>query len=131
MKNKISAACLGLALILTGCVQTVTGGKTAGVPLIKDRMEGRYERPLEQVFDAAKEVVRFNGVLNNESILHNETNLVKTVEGKINQRTVWVRVERVDPIVTQVTVQTRTQSGVSDIELAHEIEKQIALRLVR
>jgi hypothetical protein len=40
-------------------------------------------------------------------------------------------VERVDPIVTQVTVQTRTQSGVSDIELAHEIEKQIALRLVR
>jgi hypothetical protein len=94
-------------------------------------MEGRYERPLEQVFDAAKEVVRFNGGLNNESILHNETNLVKTVEGKINQRTVWVRVERVDPIVTQVTVQTRTQSGVSDIELAHEIEKQIALRLVR
>ena len=60
-----------------------------------------------------------------------ETNTVKTVEGKINQRTVWVRVEAVDPKVTAVTVQTRTSGGVSDLDLAHEVEKQIALKLVR
>jgi hypothetical protein len=30
-----------------------------------------------------------------------------------------------------VTVQTRTPGGGSDIDLAHELEKQIALKLVR
>jgi hypothetical protein len=30
-----------------------------------------------------------------------------------------------------VTVQTRTPGGGSDIDLAHEIEKQIALKLVQ
>ena len=32
--------------------------------------------------------------------------------------------------VTRVVVQTRTRSGASDIDLAHDIEKQIALQLV-
>ena len=72
-----------------------------------------------------------NGILSNESILHGETNTVKTAEGKVNQRTVYVRVEGVEPKVTAVSVQTRTSGGGSDIELAHEIEKQIALKLVR
>jgi hypothetical protein len=64
-------------------------------------------------------------------VLYNSTNVVKTVEGKVNQRTVWVRIEAIDPKVTAVTVQTRTPGGGSDIDLAHEIEKQIALKLVQ
>jgi hypothetical protein len=38
------------------------------------------------------DVIKFNGTLVNETTLYSETNLVKTVEGKINQRDVWVRV---------------------------------------
>ena len=72
-----------------------------------------------------------NGTLVNESILHSETNTVKTVEGKVNQRSVWVRVEAVAPNITGVAVQTRTKGGGSDLDLAHEIEKQIALKLVK
>ena len=102
-----------------------------GVPFIKDSVEGHYERPLDQVYDAAKDVVKFNGTLVSESILHTETNTVKTVEGKVNQRSVWIRVEAMDPKVTGVAVQTRTKGGGTDIDLAHEIEKQIALKLVR
>jgi len=131
MKLKIFVSSIGAALLLAGCVGTVTGGKTPGVPFVKDTMEGRYERPLDQVFEAAKEVVKFNGTLVNESILHNETNMVKTVEGKVNQRSVWVRVEATEPKVTTVVVQTRTVNGGSDIDLAHEIEKQIAIKLTR
>ena len=56
--------------------------------------------------------------------------LVKTVEGRINQRNVWVRVEQVDPKVTSVKVQTRTPSGGADLDLAHQVEKEIALKLV-
>ena len=131
MKEKIFLSLIGESLIGAGCVPTVTGRTSVGVPFIKDSVEGYYERPLDQVYDAAKEVVKFNGALVNESILHTETNMVKTVEGKVNQRSVWIRVEAMDPKVTGVAVQTRTKGGGTDIDLAHEIEKQIALKLVR
>src|SRR5262245_25271217 len=108
MKMKNLLALLGVILLAgVGCVETVSGDKAAGVPFIKDRVEGRYERPLDQVFDSAKEVVKYNGTLVKESTLHTETNTVKTVEGRINQRTIWVRVESVAPKITGVAVQTR------------------------
>ena len=131
MKEKIFLALIGASLVGAGCVPTVTGRTSVGVPFVKDSVEGHYERPLDQVYDAAKEVVKFNGTLVNESILHTETNMVKTVEGKVNQRSVWIRVEAMDPRVTGVAVQTRTKGGGTDIDLAHEIEKQIALKLVK
>jgi Protein of unknown function (DUF3568) len=132
MKMKLLFAVFGTAVVLwtTGCVDTVTGRQAGGLPFVKDQVEGRYERSVDQVFKAAIDVVKFNGTLLNESTLHTETNLVKTVEGKVNQRSVWIRVEPVDPKITSVKVQTRTTAGVGDLDLAHEIEKQIALQLV-
>ena len=100
-----------------------------GVPFFKDSVEGHYERPLDQVFDAAKEVVKFNGTLVNESILHSETNMVKTVEGKVNQRDVWIRVESLNPQVTSVKVQVRTSGGGSDVDLAHQVASEITAKL--
>ena len=129
MRTIIGALLIGAVVAGAGCVSTVSDRTTAGVPFIKDRVEGRYQRPLEQVFEAAKMVIKKNGVLVNESTLYNQTNTVKTVEGKVNQRSVWVRVEAVDPKTTGVVVQTRTSAGGSDIDLAHELEKEIALEL--
>lgn len=131
MKTTIFVILLGLVLTGAGCVSTVDERSTAGVPFLKDRVEGRYERTVDQVAGAAKDVIKTNGVLVNESVMYGKTNAVKTVEGKVNQRTVWVRVEAMDPKVTAVTVQARTPGGGSDIDLAHEIEKQIALKLVQ
>jgi len=129
MKTIIFTIFTAAALLGAGCVSTVTDRTTPGMPLVKDRIQGRYERSVDEIFKAAKEVVKDNGVLVNESILYNQTNLVKTVEGKVNQRNVWVRVEAIDPKITEVTVQTRTPGGLSDIDLAHELEKEIALKL--
>jgi hypothetical protein len=129
MKTMISAVLLGTFLAGSGCVSTVNDRSTPGMPFIKDRVEGRYERSVDQVFQAARDVVKKNGVLVNESTLYGETNTVKTVEGKVDQRNVWVRVESVDPKVTSVVVQTRTPAGGSDLDLAHELEKEIALEL--
>ncbi|SPE51081.1 conserved exported hypothetical protein [Verrucomicrobia bacterium] len=129
MKMKFVFALAALVLVVVSCVNTVSGHKAGGVPLIRDTMEGRYERPPDQVFAAAKEVVARLGVLSNESTLYDQTNQVKTVEGKVNQRRVWVRIEAVDPKVTAVTVQTRTRGGGSDLDLAHEIEKEIGIDL--
>src|SRR5205814_9512857 len=98
------------------------------VPCVKDKLEGRYERPAEEIFNAAKDVVRANGTLMKESTLSSETNLGKAVEGKVNQRTVWVRVEQIDSKVSSVQVQARTKMGGTDIDLAHQLEKEIALK---
>lgn len=138
MKIKLLAVVAGiacLAVLGTGCVSTVSGGSTVGVPFTKDRIEARYQRPLDDVYDAAKQVIQNKGVLVNETILHGQTNavnnIVKTIEGHVNQSTVWVRVAQVEPKVTDVTVQARTVNGGSDIDLAAQIDKQIALNLVR
>jgi hypothetical protein len=123
----LAAAVTGVALM--GCVKTVNDRSRAGVPFLKDTIEDRYDVPLERVQQAAMDVIKFNGTLVNETTLYSETNLVKTVEGKINQRDVWVRVEQEQPKVTLVKVQTRTSGGGTDIDLAHDISKQIALKL--
>jgi hypothetical protein len=126
---------LGLTILVSGCVSTVSGDTKAGVPFLKDKIEARYERPSEEILRAAKDVINANGAVTRESTLQNQTNAVnniaKVVQGKVNQCTVWVRVEQVDRRITAVTVQTRTSAGGSDIDLAAQIDKQIALRLVR
>jgi hypothetical protein len=131
MKTKIFSVLATAAVLIAtiGCVQTVTDRTTPGVPVFKDSFENRYERTVDQAFEAAKTVISNNGVMNTESILHNQTNLVKTIEGKVNQRSVWVRVEGIDPKVTSVRVQARTPNGTPDTDLAHQIATEIAVKL--
>ena len=131
MKANVFAAFLGIGLIATGCVRTVSDTRTAAWPLVKDRMEGRYERSVNEVYDAAKKVIADNGVLTKEYIPHDTTNTVRALDGKVKQHTVWIRVESVDPSITSVTVQARTKGGGRDLELVHELEKEIALKLVK
>ena len=134
MKTKISAVVLSAVTalaVLTGCISTVNETKTGGVPFVRDTFTGQYPCPLDQVFQAAKSVVTEMGTLVNEATLYNQSNAVKTVEGRINRSRVWVRVEAVDPKITGVAVQTRTPGGGADIDLAHEVEKEIAVKLVR
>jgi hypothetical protein len=131
MNTKFFAALATAAVLIAtiGCVQTVTDRKTPAIPGLKDSFENRYERTVDQAFEAAKAVVSNSGVLNTESILHNQTNMVKTIEGKVNQRSVWVRIEAIDPKVTSVTVQTRTPGGAPDMDLAHQLATDIAVKL--
>jgi hypothetical protein len=131
MKNRILTALATAAVLIgaIGCVQTVSDRKTPAIPLLKDSFENRYERTVDQAFEAAKAVVTTSGVMNTESILHNQTNMVKTIEGKVNQRSVWVRIEAIDPKVTSVTVQTRTPGGAPDMDLAHQLATEIAVKL--
>lgn len=116
---------------MTGCISSLDGRTHGGVPFVKDTMEGRYERPVDQVFAAARKVLEFNGTLVNESTMFGGTNTVRVLQGKVNQRSVWVKVEPVDPRITSVMVQVRTPGGAKDADLTHELEKQIALQLAR
>jgi|HubBroStandDraft_5_1064220.scaffolds.fasta_scaffold765904_1 hypothetical protein len=128
MKKTKLCVLLALAAIsipLVGCVETVDGRSEAGVPFVKDKFESRYERSVPQIIEAARYVISQNGKL----VANNTVN--NSLEGKINQTSVWIKVDQIDAAkpVTQVTIQTRTKDRVADLDLAREIDKQIALYL--
>lgn len=128
MKTKIFLAFLSAAIITTGCVGTVSDTKTPALVYNRDQVQGRYQRSVDQVYQAAVQVVQNDGVLVTEYIPHDTTNTVRSLKGKVNQRNVWIRVAAESPQITGVTVQAR--SGTSgDVDLAHELEKEIALKL--
>lgn len=131
MKKIIFAALAGAALIATGCRSTVADTHTFASTWSKDTVIGRYNRTVEQVYHASVVVIQNNGVLTTEYIPHDNTNAVRSLQGKVNQKNVWIRVEAVDPRTTQVEVQTRGSWGGSDVDLSHELEKEIALQLAR
>ncbi len=116
-----------LAVVGTGCISTVDGHKSAGVPFRKDRIVSRYQLSLEQIFTAAKEVLAAEkgglGVLQSENRVNN------SLVAKVNTRFVYVKVSEVEPNINEIVIQVRTDAGWSDVDWAAEIDKQIALRL--
>ncbi|MGH7942442.1 MAG: DUF3568 family protein [Limisphaerales bacterium] len=118
---------LGIVIVTAGCVSTVSDTHTAGI-YMPDSVVGRYQRPFGDVYNAALQVMTRDGVLLEEYLPHDTTNEVKSLEGKVNGEKIYMRVESVDPQITQVTVQARTTMG-GDTQEAHELDKEIALQL--
>ena len=131
MKKTIFAVFAGVAIVVTGCVHTVSDTSTFAVSYGKDSVAGRYQRPLEQVYQASVAVMQLNGVLVTEYVPHDNTNAVRSLQGRVQDRKVWIRVEQVDPKISQVDVEARTKYGRVDIDLVHELEKEIALELTK
>jgi ABC-type amino acid transport substrate-binding protein len=125
MKTRFAAlmAASFLSLLTAGCIKTVTNEVKPGVPLLKDKIVSRYERPVQPIFDAAKDVLANLGTLAKEDRINN------TVEAKVDNRTVRVRVDAEEGGVSRVTTQVRTKIGGADVDLAAEVDKQIALKL--
>lgn len=112
-----------LLVLAAGCVRTVDNRREYGNPLVKDKVVRVYERPVMQCWAAAKDVLAANGTVINEDVMQS------TVSARIDTRTVRVKTESIDPKMTRITTQVRTKTGNSDLDLAGEIDKQIALRL--
>ena len=130
MKIGFLAVLAGIALGVTGCVHTVDDHKTAGVYLSRDKVQGNYKFPLNTVFEASRKALATLGQVTRESTLLESTNQVRALEGKVQDTDVWIRVEATSPQVTAVTVQARSTWIGSNVPVAHEVEKQIALNLV-
>jgi hypothetical protein len=115
-----SALC---ALVVSGCVKTLNEEHRAGVPFYDDQVEGRYEKTPSELWTAAKDVLKHQGSLIGEDTLKN------VLEGSVDERHIWVKVEEFDSKVSRVIVQARTKSGGADKDMAAFIDKQIAVRL--
>ena len=127
MKKLLFGLFAALALAGTGCITTVDGHKEAGVPFRKDKIVSRYQLPLEQIFNAAKEVLA--GEKGGLGVLQAENRVNNSLVAKVNTRMVYVKVSEVEPNINEIVVQVRTDAGWSDVDWAAEIDKQIALRL--
>jgi len=116
------SACM-CAMVTSGCYTDQAGRQRAGVPLMRDQIERRYERTAAEIWTAAKDVLNYNGTLYSEDLLTN------TLEGSVNERRVWVKVEELDRVVTRVVIQARAKGGAPDMVLVGELHTQIAVRL--
>ena len=87
-------------------------------------MVSRYERPMDQVINSAREVLSRTGTITGDDVVNN------AVSAKIDNRSVWVSVSEVEPLVTEVKVRVRSSRGTADQAMAAEIDKQIAIGLV-
>jgi len=118
---------VAMAVVGTGCITTVDGHKSAGVPFRKDRIVSRYQIPVEQVFNASKEVLA--GEKGGLGVLESENRVNNSLVAKVNTRKVYILISEVEPNITEIVVQVRTDAGWPDVDWAAEIDKQIALRL--
>jgi hypothetical protein len=125
MRKTVALLVAGIiaAGVLSGCYSAPDGRKRAGVPFVKDQFEGRYQRPVATIYTAARQVLELNGTVTGENRINN------SLEAKVDNRTVIIRVDEVEPGVSRVVVAARKKSGAADLDLASEIEKQIALKL--
>ena len=121
--NGLFSAVVFLGFLLTGCVTSPDGRQHMGMPFVKDKLTSAYERDVREVWMAAKDVLNYNGKVYTEDVLKS------VLEASVNRRTVWVKVEQIDSNRTRVIVQARTSAGGPDVNLAAEIDKQIAIRL--
>jgi hypothetical protein len=123
--KRLAVACALLTLLTAtpGCYRTLDNRSRTGLPFSKDKISGQYERSLEQVQTAARSVLQYNGTLASDDIVNH------VMVGRVDTRTVYVSLTALEPNVTGVTVQARTKNGGPDVDLAAEIEKQIALNL--
>jgi hypothetical protein len=129
MKMKVFAAfsAIGMALMTAGCVSTVSGTYTSGLHL-PDKVESRYQRSVDEVYGAAIAVINNNGVVITEYIPHDTTNTVRALEAKVDKEQIYIRVEAIDPQITQITIQARTTVA-GDLSEARELDKEILLQL--
>ena len=127
MKKLLFSLLAVLVVGSTGCISTVDGHKSAGVPFRKDSIVSRYQIPVAQVIDAAKEVLA--GEKGGLGVLQSENRVTNSLVAKVNTRMVYLKVTEVEPNISEIVVQVRNDAGWPDVDWAAEIDKQIALRL--
>ncbi len=119
----------GATLVVAGCVGTVTQDKPGNLPAYRDRFESQFDRPANQVFEAAKRAFNSYGNITRESTSPPGPNQLCFIEGTLNQYRVWMRVEGVSASATKMVVQIRAPMGGTSREMANELQKRTAFEL--
>src|ERR1700744_4572014 len=82
MKITLFALVAGAAVLAAGCVNTVSDTHSFATTWSQDSVTGRYNRTVDQVYQASVQVIKNNGVVSMEYI-PNTTNNVRSVAGRV------------------------------------------------
>ncbi len=129
MKNLTTLLALTVVVMLVGCVGKVTETTPGTKPAYQDRVTNQYQKSVDQVFEATKQAVTSFGNVTRADTLLAATNQVRTVEGMINGRSIYIRLEEVKPKTTTAVVQVRTKAGGTDLRVAADVVRQIGVYL--
>lgn len=118
--------CLMLLLTLSnGCTNVPGKGSRFKVPFIKNGFVSRYERSPDQVREAALKVLATQGQLTMNDVVNSQ------IAARVDNRDVVVYIQSIESGITEVITQIHNKWGGTDLNLAREIDKQIALQLPR
>ena len=106
MKKLIFSALAGIIVVTAGCVSTVTETSSPALTWSTDKISARYQRSVDQVYQAGVFGHPEQSPASSPNTSHTTpANTVRALSGKVNQKNVWVRVEAVDPKITELTIQ--------------------------
>jgi hypothetical protein len=129
MKEVLKLLLVVLACGVAGCVNTVTENQPGSGPAYRDRLEARHQKSVDVVFEASKRALLSFGNITAEGKVFATTNQVRTLEGLVNNKLVYMRVEALAPQETSVVVQVRTKLGGTDLQIAKDLVQRIAVEL--
>lgn len=121
-KNFLVGIVLALSLLLSsGCALFLVGaGAAGGIAISKDTIEGHFDRRLEPVWRAAREVLMQEGFIRSESKSHGE------IEAEVRKSQVKVEILQVSEKTVRIHVKARKgHQLLPDVKLANELYNQI------
>jgi len=131
MKKMILAVAALAGLAAAGCVSTVNDEHSFAIWPQRDQFEQLYPRTIDQVYAASYNVVSRDGALVSEFTPHDSTNVIRSLQGRVNNRDVFIRVQAAGQTAADLTVQARTGHGTADIDLAHKLSTEITVELTQ
>jgi hypothetical protein len=112
-----------LAMLLGACHTTLDGRLKPGLPG-KDTIVSRYEVSYNELYEAAKAVLKDTGTLVSDD------QVSKVLRARVDTNTVWIKLDDSEPNITTMSVEVRTSGGAPHVEMASEIDKRIYGRLI-
>ena len=122
-------AAVALPTFFTGCFTTQDGkSKLTTIPWRKDKIERRYDRPVDAVMNATQKAVETLGTVTSVEQTKN------VITGRINSRYVWIKVapdKQAPANISSVTFQVRTKYRNPDMQVAADLAQQTTLALIQ
>lgn len=109
--------CMIIISSCTGCAPLIIGsavGVVGGYAVSKDTIEGDTDKPYDQVWSAALEVLKIRGTVKKEDYTHG------TIEGFAQSSRVWVKFSRLTQATTRIQVSSR-KHRLPNLSLAQDI----------
>ena len=124
-KNWLKLGIAGSLLLFSGCAIFLLGaGVGGGIAISKDTMEGHFDKKLDQVWKASREVVMQEGFIRLEDKLHG------AIDAEVRKSEVKIEILQVSEKTVRIRVKARKgYKLLPNPDLANELYNKIFYKL--